>query len=227
MNSITLILFLTLIFILFWILYRNIQDKKLLNTVTKSHRGNRTERLMVLKLLKSGVSHQTIFHDLYLKKKGGNFCQIDLVVATKVGIVVFEIKKYNGWIFGLANQTYWTQVLAYGNAKYRFYNPIFQNKKHVQDLKNQLPQFENVPFYSMIVFFGDCSFRNLDYVPDSTFLVTSSIAIKVFKRILEQNEQTTYISKREIINLLHSAVLNGESQEIKDKHIQNIKRNFG
>jgi hypothetical protein len=150
-----------------------------------------------------------------------------LVVATKVGIVVFEIKKYNGWIFGLANQTYWTQVLAYGNAKYRFYNPIFQNKKHVQDLKNQLPQFENVPFYSMIVFFGDCSFRNLDYVPDSTFLVTSSIAIKVFKRILEQNEQTTYISKREIINLLQSAVLNGESQEIKDKHIQNIKRNFG
>jgi hypothetical protein len=227
MNSITLILFLTLIFILFWILYQNIQDKKLLNTVTKSHRGNRTERLMVLKLLKSGVPHQTIFHDLYLRKKGGNFCQIDLVVATKVGIVVFEIKKYNGWIFGLANQTYWTQVLAYGNAKYRFYNPIFQNKKHVQDLKNQLPQFENVPFYSMIVFFGDCSFRNLDYVPDSTFLVTSSIAIKVFKRILEQNEQTTYISKREIVNLLQSAVLNGESQEIKDKHIQNIKRNFG
>jgi len=182
---------------------------------------------MVLQLLKSGIPHQTIFHDLYLKKQGGNYCQIDLVVATKVGIIVFEIKKYNGWIFGLANQTYWTQVLAYGKEKYRFYNPIFQNRKHIQDLKKQLPQFQNVPFYSMIVFFGDCSFRNLDYVPNSTFLVKSSRAIKVVKEILEQNEPTTYISKREIVNLLQSAALNGESQEIKEKHIQNIKRNFG
>jgi hypothetical protein len=50
------------------IIYQNIQDVKLLKTVTKLNRGTRTERLMVLKLLMAGVPKQTIFHDLYLKK---------------------------------------------------------------------------------------------------------------------------------------------------------------
>lgn len=227
MNSNAIILLIILALVLIAIIYKKLQDQKLLETVTKSHRGTRTERLMVLKLLKSGVPNQTIFHDLYLKKRGGNYCQIDLVVATKVGIIVFEIKKFNGWIFGLENQTYWTQLLAYGKQKYRFYNPILQNEKHIQDLKNQLPQFQNVPFFSVIVFFGNCSFKNLHFVPNSTFLVKSSSAIEVVKDILEQNEPTTYVNKKEIVNLLQSAAMNGENDEIKSLHIKNIKRNFG
>lgn len=226
MNSNAKIFLITFALFLIAIIYQYIKDRKLLETVTKSHRGTRTERLMVLKLLKSGIPHQTIFHDLYLKKRGGNYCQIDLVVATKVGIIVFEIKKFNGWIFGLENQTNWTQVLSYGKQKYHFYNPILQNNKHILDLKNQLAQFQNVPFYSVIVFFGDCSFRNLDFVPNNTFLVKSTRAIKVVKEILEQNEPTTYVSKSEIVNLFQSAALNGESDEIKSAHIENIKRNF-
>ena len=224
---IIILLLLTFILILIGIISQNIRDRKLLNTVTKSHRGTRTERLMVLKLLKSGIPYQNIFHDLYLKKQAENYCQIDLIIITKVGIIVFEVKNYNGWIFGLSNQTYWTQVLAYGKKKYQFYNPIFQNTKHIEDLRKQLPQFKNIPFYSVIVFFGDCSFRNLDYLPDSTFLIKSSIVIEVIKEILEQNEQITYCDKSEIVNLLKLAVVNGGSNKIKEKHIQNIKRNFG
>lgn len=226
MGYTTIFIFILLALILILVIYQNIQDQKLLKTVTKTHRGTRTERLMILKLLKSGIPHQTIFHDLYIKKPSSHYCQIDLVVATKVGIIVFEVKKYNGWIFGLANQTYWTQVLAYGRQKYRFYNPILQNKKHIQDLKEQLPQFQNVPFYSMIVFFGNCNFRNLDYVPNNTFLVKSSRAIKVVNEILEQNETAKYTNKREIVNLLYSASLNGENKDIRETHIKNIKRNF-
>lgn len=213
--------------ILVLIIYQNIQDLKLLLTVTKLNRGTRTERLMVLKLLKAGVPKQTIFHDLYLHKSRNYYCQIDLVVATKVGIVVFEVKKYNGWIFGLAEQPYWTQLLAYGRSKYKFYNPILQNKKHIEDLKKQLPQFQNIPFYSMIVFFGDCNFKNLNYVPKKTFLVKSSTAIKVFNEILEQNEPTRYTNKREVVNLLRSAQANGENAKIRNAHIENIKRNLG
>lgn len=149
-----------------------------------------------------------------------------IVVATKVGIIVFEIKKYDGWIFGLANQNSWTQVLAYGKKKYRFYNPILQNKKHVQDLRKQLPQFGNVSFFSMIVFFGDCNFRNLDDVPDRTFLVKSSRAITVLNKILDQNEPVNYSNKREIVNLLQDASLNGEKEDIRAAHINNIKQIF-
>ena len=49
---------------------------------------------MVLKILKSGIKSTAIFHDLYLYNGNGKYSQIDLVVATKVGIVVFEIKEY-------------------------------------------------------------------------------------------------------------------------------------
>lgn len=227
MDSTTVLLSIIFVLVFGAIIYQEIYDLKLLKTVTKPHRGTRTERLMVLKLLKSGIPHQTIFHDLYLKKERGHYCQIDLVVATKVGIIVFEVKKYNGWIYGKENQAYWSQVLAYGKEKYRFYNPILQNQKHIQDLKKQLPQFQNVPFYSVIVFFGNCSFRNLVHLSNNTFLIKSSRAIKVVKEIIEQNEPTTYVSKREVVNLLNAAALNGESEEIKLKHIQNIKRRFG
>ena len=47
---IIILLLLTFILILIGIIFQNIRDRKLLNTVTKSHRGTRTERLMVLKL---------------------------------------------------------------------------------------------------------------------------------------------------------------------------------
>ena len=98
---------------IFIFIFCYIRDKKLLETVTKSHRGTKTERKLVLKLLKAGFPAQTIFHDLYLKNTNGNYSQIDLVLATKVGIIVFEVKKYSGWIFGTGNQNKWTQVLAY------------------------------------------------------------------------------------------------------------------
>jgi hypothetical protein len=77
MNLTILFLLLIIALIVFAIIYKDLQDQKLLETVTKSHRGTRTERQMVLMLLKSGIPHQTIFHDLYLKKQGENYCQID------------------------------------------------------------------------------------------------------------------------------------------------------
>ena len=35
-----------------------------------------------------------------------NITQVDVVVATKKGIIVFEIKDYSGWIFGNEQQRY-------------------------------------------------------------------------------------------------------------------------
>ena len=58
--------------------------KELLETVTKLDRGTSAERNLVLKLLNYGVPAQTIFHDLYLRRRNGTFSQIDLVVAVSV-----------------------------------------------------------------------------------------------------------------------------------------------
>ena len=198
-----------------------IKDRKLLETVTKSHRGTGTERELVLKLLKAGFPSQTIFHDLYLKNRYGNYSQIDVALATKVGIIVFEVKKYSGWIFGNASQTNWTQILAYGKQKYYFYNPILQNRKHIEDLKAKITDYQNIPIYSVVVFFGDCTFKNVT-VPKDTFLVKSPEVIRVVNKIIKESELANYKSKRDIVNILSAAVINGESTEISKKHIENI-----
>mgnify|MGYP002662401651 CR=1 FL=1 len=105
------------------------REEQLLETVTKVHRGTKTERDLVMLLLKAGFHAKTIFHDLYLKNRYGNYSQIDVVLATKVGIIVFEVKKYSGWIFGNGNHHKWTQVLAFGKQKNSFYNPILHQEK--------------------------------------------------------------------------------------------------
>lgn len=216
-----------LLLVVFIFILLRIKDKKLLKTVTKSHRGTKTERELVLKLLKSGFPSQTIFHDLYIRNRYGNYSQIDLVLATKVGIIVFEVKKYSGWIFGSGNQNKWTQVLAYGKQKYYFYNPILQNKKHIENLKTKLTDFQNIPFFSVVVFFGDCEFRDVSFIPGDSFLTKSSRVIEVVNKIIGENELAQYKSKRDVVNILSSAVENGNNQKILDKHIKDINDMLG
>ena len=215
-----------LLAILIFILLK-IKEKQLLETVTKSHRGTKTERELVLKLLKAGFPAQTIFHDLYLRNRYGNYSQIDLVLATKVGIIVFEVKKYSGWIFGTGNQNKWTQVLAYGKQKYYFYNPILQNKKHIENLKTKLTDFQNIPFFSVVVFFGDCEFRDVSFIPKNTYLTKSPRVIQVVKKIIKSNEPANYKSKRDVVDILSTAVENGNNQKVSEKHIENIKDMLG
>jgi hypothetical protein len=219
--------FLILVFILLSVVsifvYSEFKDRELLKTVTNLNRGTKSEQKMVLKILKSGIKPTAIFHDIYLNNGYRKYSQIDLVVATKVGIVVFEVKEYSGWIFGTENQINWTQILAYGKQKYKFYNPILQNKKHVEDLK-KFYHFDNIPVFSMIVFFGDCEFKNIIDLPSRTFLTKSNKVINRFNEILENNQPAKYENQWEIASLLKQAVKNGENSIIREKHIENIQK---
>lgn len=221
---IPLIIFLCLCF---YTILIKIRDKKLLGKVTKSNRGTRTERDLVLKLLKHGIPAQAIFHDLYIKKSDGEFSQIDLVVAAKQGIIVFEVKDYSGWIFGNGKYREWTQVLAYGQEKYRFYNPIMQNNRHAAEIRKKHRQFENVPFYSVVVFYGDCVLKDINFVPDGTFIVKSERVLEVLDIILSKNEFAPYTDKFEVVRVLKEAVSNGNSKAIQSQHIENIKDMLG
>ncbi len=218
-----IIIFIIVFFIVFILVFRNIRNAKLLRTVTKPYRGTHSERDLVLKLLKYGVPSQMIFHDLYVKKLNGEFSQIDLVVPTNVGIFVFEVKDYSGWIFGKGYQSHWTQVLAYGKIKYRFYNPIMQNSNHIKYLKSQLNQFENIPFYSIVVFYGDCVLKNISFVPNGTFLVKSENVLQEMEYIVKNNNMAPYTNRREILKILKIAVENGEDIENQIQHSKNIQ----
>jgi hypothetical protein len=224
MNLFFVILFFILLSTAAIFVNSEIKDRELLKTVTSLYRGTRSERKMVLKILKSGIKPTAIYHDLYLNIGNGKYSQIDLVVATKVGIVVFEIKEYNGWIFGTENQRNWTQLLAYGKRKYQFYNPIFQNKKHIEDLK-KINHFDGIPFFSMLVFFGDCKFKSFIDLPSRTYLTNSSTVMNTFDELIQNNQPANYGDKWDIVNLLKQAVRNGENSIITEKHKENINKN--
>ncbi|WP_461630458.1 nuclease-related domain-containing protein [Labilibaculum euxinus] len=208
-------------------LFRKIRDIKLLKTVTSLNQGTKTERDLVLKLLKRGIPAQTIFHDLCIEKRNGEFSQIDVVVATTEGIIVFEVKDYSGWIYGNGNYSHWIKVLANGKRKYRFYNPIKQNINHIETLKKQLKQFENIPFFSIIVFYGDCELKEVDYIPKGTFLVKPYRIFEVMKFIKENNDKAPYTDKYEIVRILKQGVNNGENLSNQEKHIENINDLLG
>jgi len=203
------------------------KDKELIKSVTSLNRGTSSERELILGLLKNGIPKETIFHDLMIKKNNNKFSQIDMVIPTKEGIIVFEVKEYSGWIFGSGNNRNWTQILAYGEKKYKFYNPIKQNNTHITELKKTLKQFQKVPFFSIIVFFGDCELKEINYVPNGTYIVKAQRIFEVLNLIKTENEPTSYSNKREVVDMLKKLVSLGENVGYQEQHIENIKNMIG
>lgn len=196
-----------------FITYSIHKNNKLIEQVTPLSRGEWTERQLILQLLKAGINPRAIFHDLYIQKKNGEYTQIDVAVATKSGIIVFEVKDYSGWIFGNGKQVYWTQVLAYGKEKYRFYNPVMQNAAHINALKSCLPNNPNIPVFSVVVFYGNCTLKQVTISSNNTFVIYPN-SINNFINFVLQCPVATFGDKYEIMNVLTTGVNNGLNPNI-------------
>lgn len=196
-----------------YLAYIKQEERKLIEQVTPITRGEWSERKVILKLLKVGINPKAIFHDLYIQKPNGEYTQIDVAVATKAGIVIFEVKDYSGWIFGNEHQKYWIQLLAYGKEKHRFYNPVMQNAGHIQAIRQSLPQNPGIPIYSVIVFFGSSEFKNITCHANNTFIIYPHSIQRVVSEILTQ-PNAIFGNKYEIMDLFTKAVQNGNDPMI-------------
>ena len=205
-----------------YFIYKTVRDIQLLRTVTQLNRGTWSERNLILQLLKEGFSSSDIFHDLYIKKRDGTYSQLDIVVLTEVGVIVVEVKDFSGWIFGFGNKVNWVHFL--GKRKYSFYNPIFQNEGHIRSLKNQLVEYGNIPFYSLIIFYGKCELKKVSDIPIDTMIIKSRSSIKTFNTILQNNDSSSCYNLYDIREVLNNGVFNGRLKEIKSQHIQDIKK---
>lgn len=165
-----------------------------------------------------GINPKAIFHDLYIKRPNGEYAQVDVAVATKAGLIVFEVKDYSGWIFGNEYQKYWTQILAYGKVKHRFYNPVMQNAGHIKAIRQRLPQNPDIPIYSVIVFFGSCELRDVTCeAADTAIIYTHEIRQVVADILMRPN--ANYGNKYEIMELLTESVQNGNDPDIVSSQI--------
>lgn len=164
--------------------------------------------------------------NVYLPKEDGTTTEIDVLLITRRGLFVFESKNYSGWIFGDEHQKNWTQSLPSGRGrshKEHFFNPIFQNNGHINNLKRIIG--EEKPYYSIITFSERCTLKK---VPNNTKFV------KIIKR---NNVWNTVLS---IYNNIENVMTSEEVKEIYDKllpytqvdaqtkmeHITNIKTKY-
>lgn len=201
-----------------YLVYLKRKERELIEQVTPITRGEWSERRVVLRLLKMGINPKAIFHDLYIQKPNGEYTQVDVAVATKAGIIVFEVKDYSGWIFGNEHQKYWTQLLAYGKEKHRFYNPVMQNSGHIQAIRQCLQQNPDTPIYSVIVFFGSSEFKDVTCNANNTFIIYPRSIQQVVSEILMQ-PNANFGNKCEIMNLFTKAVQNGNNPMIVSSQI--------
>lgn len=189
-------------------------------SVTSLDRGTWSERDLIFKLLNEcGIDKRAIYHDLYIRKENGTYTQIDLAVPTPQGIIVFEVKDYSGWIFGNGNSKYWMQILAYGQEKHQFYNPIWQNRKHINAIRKLMPNNQGIPFFNIVVFYGDNEFKDLNYDATGRVRVIYSTQVADVIKDIKSLPSAEYGNKREVADVLAEGVHNGCDPEIRQAQI--------
>ena len=154
---------------------------------TMTDPGRKGEYLTYRDLESLGEQHK-LLTNIYLPKEDGTTTEIDLIMITETGIYVFESKNYGGWIFGDESSKFWTQSLKGGN-KFRFYNPIWQNKKHINILQKHLGIGSEV-FRSYIIFSNRCELKKMS---------VRSPEVKVMNRsdlISEMEQDLTSLANR-------------------------------
>lgn len=107
-----------------------------------------------------------IFHNVYVPLQDKkNTTEIDMVMLHEKGIFVIENKNYSGQIYGDEEEARWRQVQKKNgrNREKTFYNPVWQNRTHIRNLKRFLEQeFSwDMPFISVIVFNDRAKLRRI------------------------------------------------------------------
>lgn len=141
------------------------------------NKGNKGEYLISLELDKPEGNNKTVFNvNLPNGQKG---TEADIIYINPSGIYVIESKNYSGYIYGRADCNQWTQTLinANGTVKRNFYNPLWQNEKHINAIKLLLSKYEDLPIYSLVVF-GDGATIATD-IEDENVINTKDITAKI------------------------------------------------
>ncbi|MDC2890256.1 NERD domain-containing protein [Psychrosphaera sp. G1-22] len=182
---------------------------------TSNYKGSAGERMIARKLNIFGQHGQKYptFHDVTLITPDGT-TQIDHILISPYGIFVIETKNLRGWIFGGEKQRQWTQTI-YKN-KYKFYNPILQNYKHVKAIEKLLGANSSTIF-NIVVFVGSCQFKT--EMPKNVVTKSGLIPLIKSQRHEVLNSDTIHNYSVIIENAISSTVVS------KDMHIANIERN--
>ena len=123
-----------------------------------STKGRVGERI-VARQAKSLGKDYVLLNNITLPNRNGGTAQIDHIVLSPYGIFVLETKHYRGDIYGKEDQKQWEQKFV--KSCYKFYNPIIQNRSHVNILNHHLLGLADpTQTHSIVIFTGKCRLRS-------------------------------------------------------------------
>lgn len=165
-----------------------------------------------------------IMTNIYLPKEDGTTTEADLIMIAETGIYVFESKNYSGWIFGDEKNKNWTQSFP-NKKKYKFLNPIWQNKGHISALK-LATEIENDEMYkSYIVFSKRCELKKIKIESSNVKVMKRTNLSRIIKKDIERSnkimtQKEVYKLSRKLEKYTHA------TETVKKEHIENIKQKY-
>ena len=197
--------------------YNDASGKSVLDTLFDT--GNYGEYLTYTCLENLGEQHKLLMN-VYLPKGDGTTTEIDLIMISATGIYVFESKNYSGWIFGDENSRYWKQIFR-GGRHFQFYNPIWQNRKHISILKQHLGLGDEV-FRNYVVFSERCVLKKMSvYSPEVKVMNRDELACEIVEDMTQRPEIFTPLEIEQIYNELSRYTL--ADDETKQAHIDAMR----
>lgn len=201
-------------------IYQSGYKKKSGNGFFKTYfnKGHMGEFRLYRKLKRLMKAEDTIYTNIYLPGLNTTHTELDLLVVSKKGLIVYEVKNYGGYIYGSKQDTHWTQVLNYF-SKHKFYNPLRQNYAHHKALENYLA----IPFESVypVVSFSNRSRLSKIKVDDTARVMQTKDTIKYTKDILTHGSDIFSDDMlSEIKSRLELAIL--KDQSTKTNHVNEV-----
>ncbi len=188
-----------------------------------NNKGLSGEYQMFRKLSKYEKDGARFLFNCYIPKDNGETTEIDMIMIHRSGIYVFESKNYGGWIFGNEYDKEWTQTLPSGSRaiKEHFFNPIMQNKIHIQWLEKLIG--ESYHIHSIVVFSNKCTFKSLTVSSPDTYVTYMDYLSDIVEQI---DSSWRYITTEEQVANIYNILfpLTQVSDLEKSKHVQDVRR---
>lgn len=165
--------------------------------------------------------HHKLMTNLYIPKSDGTTTEIDLILLSSSGIYVFESKNYSGWIFGDEKNKNWVQTFK-NNQKYRFFNPIWQNKGHINALKTIIEEEYHHFFKSYIIFSERCTLKKINITSPNVKVLNRNVILKVIKNDIANSYNLMTVAEVNYLYFQLQKYIQVDDQ-VKQDHISNLR----
>jgi Holliday junction resolvase-like predicted endonuclease len=189
--------------------------------VSPKERGNYGETITFNQLMSQQLSdYRSVVRNVYVPYRG-KYSEIDLVMITQKKIFVFEVKEYSGYIYGKIDDYNWKQWFKNGTT-ITFYNPIKQNRTHINALSSYL-KLPKENFVSIVVFGSDAVLKQVPRRKE-VYVIKRNKLIEVCRDELAAN--TDIIFTAEMVDAMCNNLLGltNVDESVRAAHIESIKK---